>query len=199
MTRRVLRLVAGAACIAALAACRSDRRMAAQQAGIVDSAIPREVALARFQASAKRVDSLTGGLPSRDSLIASFVRALERRDTTALRSMLLTRDEFAFLYYPTSAQGLPPYDLSPQLMWFMMEVNSAKGLARALEERGGRSLHYAGYRCYGSSTREGENTLWGPCTILRVQPQGDTVEERLFGQVIERGGRWKFGTYANKL
>jgi hypothetical protein len=35
--------------------------------------------------------------------------------------------------------------------------------------------------------------------VRRVQAPGDTVRERLFGPILERGGRFKFVSYANRL
>ena len=194
-------MVALALAAGATACAPSDQTPAAaqQMASRVDSAVPREVALARFRACCARVDSLSGGESSRDALIRHFVRSIETRDTAALRRMLLNQDEFAWLYYETSPQGLPPYNLSPGLMWFMLEGNSGKGLARALSEYGGRPLGYAGHQCDAMSQRESANRLVGPCVVRRIEPRGDTVSVRLFGLLIERGGRWKFLSYANKL
>ena len=165
----------------------------------VDSVVPREVALARFREGTPKVDALDGGAASRDELIRRWATALESKDTAELGRLLLTRAEFAWLYYPTNPQGLPPYDLSPQLMWFMNVENSNKGLARLLEDRGGRPLHFLGYRCVGERSREGDNEVFGPCLVRRLQAPGDTVEERLFGLVLGRGGRWKFVSYAGKF
>ena len=169
------------------------------QATVVDSAVPRDVALASFRRCCNRVDSLTGGAASRDSLVKRFVRAVETRDTAALGLMLLSRAEFAWLYYETNPQSLPPYDLSPQLMWFLTEGNSTKGIGRALDEYRDKPLSYVGYTCDSVASREGANTIWGPCTIRVRGSRRDTVALRLFGPLIERGGRWKFVSYANKL
>ncbi len=165
----------------------------------VDSFIPREVALERFRKSGRKVTQLAHAAVSRDALVREFVRALERRDTTTLRQLIISRDEFAWLYYPTSRQGLPPYSLNPDLMWFMQVEQSNSGMTRALNQLGGKHLSYAGYRCEGRSTTEGENTLWGPCTVRLVQTAGDTAEGRLFGPILRREGKYKFLSYANKL
>jgi len=164
----------------------------------VDSIVPRAEALRRFQAGARPVDGLAGGAGSRDSLVADFVRALETRDTAGLRRLLLDRNEFAFLYYPTARQGLPPYDLAPELFWFMLQSGSDKGLPRALGRRGGRPLELQGYRCDSLPTREGRNVVWGPC-LLRHGEGGRLIEERLFGLIVERDGRFKFVDYGNRL
>jgi hypothetical protein len=103
------------------------------------------------------------------------------------------------LYYPTNPQALPPYDLNPDLMWFMLSSGSAKGITRALGELGGQHLGYAGYVCDSIPSRQGSNTIWGPCAV-RLHPEGrDTASERLFGLIVERDGRYKFVSYANKL
>jgi len=186
--------------LGALAPTACDRASrAAPAVGVVDSVVPRDVALRRFRTGLDSVDTLLGGATSRDALVRAFVTALERSDTAALRALTMTRAEYAWIYYPTNPQGLPPYDLSPDLMWFMLAENSQKGLAHALEERGGRPLGYLGHSCDPRPSREGANTVWGPCPVRRVQAPGDTTVERLFGLIVERGGRYKFVGFANRL
>jgi hypothetical protein len=183
-------------------ACNPPRETpaAAQQTTTsVDSAVPREVALERFRSCCPRVDTLSGGERSRDALVRRFVHALETRNASAFRDMLLTQGEFAWLFYETSPQALPPYSLSPSLMWFLLEGNGGKGLGRALDEYGGRPFGYVDYTCDEKTSVEGENTMTGPCAVRRVEPDGDTVHVRVFGRMVERGGRWKFLNYSNKL
>jgi len=199
--------VLGAALGVVLGGCRAQPTPAARQIAAkpphpptqVDSAVPREAALARFQQASPRATTLEGGAGSRDALVHAFLRAVETRDTLALRRLVLSRGEFAYLYYPTAAQGLPPYSLSPDLYWFMTVEQSNRGARALLAELGGRHLPYAGYRCEGDSTVEGENTLWGPCLIRTLQRRGDTLSQRLFGPIVARGGRFKFLSYGNKL
>jgi hypothetical protein len=179
------------------AACKGPAE--GRAATVVDSVVPRDVALARFRTGLTEPESLSGTAPSRDALVRRFIGALETRDTLALRAMVLTRAEFAWILYPTDPQGLPPYDLSPSLYWFMLDTHGQQGMGRLWQERAGNPLHYAGYRCLGDGTIEGENRLFGPCLVRRVQAPGDTIEERLFGPIIERHGRFKFVSYSNKV
>lgn len=191
--------IALALLLSATAGCdRQPRAAQAAEPGIVDSARSRDAALAEFRTridTARQMDSVAG---SREELFGKFVRALERRDTTALVRLAITPGEFGWLYYPTNPQALPPYSLEPGLMWFMLEGKSRQGLTRLLEQRAGQPLHYLGTTCEGPS-HQGENDVYGPCTVARLQAPGDTVRERLFGLVMEREGRWKFVSYANKL
>ena len=168
-------------------------------AGVVDSAIPREEALRRFREGIPPIDSLEGGASSMAGLVQTFVRALEAKDTTTLRRLVLTRREFAWTYYETNPQSLPPYDLEPSLFWFLLEGGNRGGLVKLLESRGGFPLEYLRFRCGGEPSRQGRNVVHGPCAIVRRTGSGDSVVERIFGPIVERDGRWKFVTYASKL
>lgn len=192
------RLLCGSVLAAALAACGGVEAKPSP-GGVVDSIVPRDTAIARFQRSLPLVTAFQGGAPSRDRLVQRFVAALEKRDTAGLRAQALDRSEFGWLYYPTNPEGLPPYNLTPQLMWFLVQGRNEQGLAKLLDRRAGHSLHYLGYRCEGKPDQQGQNTVWGPCVVLRRTEQSDTVGERLFGQIVARDGRYKFVSYANKL
>ena len=180
------------------AAAASGNATATAMSQHIDSAVPRDVAIEQFRQGTTKVERFTGGAPTRDALVHAWVKAIETSDTAALTRMLVNRDEFAWLYYPTAKQGLPPYDLSPSLMWFMLDGGSRKGRSRLLQERGRKPLHVVGYTCDPMSNVEGENTVWGPCVLKRTPAPRDTVEERLFGLIVERGGEWKFLSYKGR-
>jgi hypothetical protein len=192
--KRILILLA---CAPPLAACRSSD--AHPPRSTVDSVVPIDTALARFRQGLEPPAELEHGAGNLDDLIQTFVHRLEQRDTAGLAALALTRAEFAYLYYPTVPEARPPYELSPGLLWFMIAGNSARGLASALSERGGVPLGYLGHRCPGTRRQDGDNTVWTLCVVRRLQAPGDTVEERLFGPIVERHGRFKFVTFANKL
>jgi hypothetical protein len=190
-----------AALLAGTAACGGpDVRAELPAAGrVVDSILPREEALRGFREGLPPVDSLSGGARSRDALVAAFMRALGAADTAAIAGLAITRSEFAYLYYPTASQGLPPYDLEPGLMWFMLFEQSNDGIRRALQLHGGTPMPLVDYDCGTGYRHEGENTVYGPCVVRWRGKDGDTVAARLFSQIVERGGRFKFLSYANKL
>jgi hypothetical protein len=177
---------------------REVRAAERRAAGVVDSAIPIEVALERFRRDLPRPAGLTGGSKSREALVRRFVAALEASDTSALRDMVLRKDEFAWFYYASSPLSRPPYELPPALLWFQMQGQSERGASLLLSDRAGAALGYAGHHC-ASERSEGENRIYGHCVLRRVTAAGDTAAERLFGLVLERGGTFKFVSYANKL
>ncbi len=166
---------------------------------VVDSVLPRAEALRRFREGLPRAESLTGGAESRDDLVQSFIQALARRDTAAIVDLAITRGEFAYIYYPTASQGLAPYDLEPGLMWFMLFEASNQGIRRALKTYGGTSLRMVDYECGSGVVQEGENRVYGPCVVRWRGENDDTVSVRLLSQIVERGGRFKVLSYANKL
>lgn len=171
---------------------------AAGAAGVVDSAIPRDEALRRFRDGLEPVDSL-GGRSTRDSLADAFVRAVAASDTAGLNELVLSRREFGWLFYPHSPQGLPPYDVSPQLMWDLLVRQSDRGLVDVFTRLGGKQLRLVGYDCGAEPAQEGPNRVWGPCTMTLVVPPADTVTNRLTGPMLERHGRFKFVSYTNEL
>ena len=196
-----LKTLLGAAAIAALAACGSpDARADLPESGrVVDSILPREEALRRFREGLAPVDSLAGGVGSRDELVAAFVRAIAAADTAAIARMAVSRAEFAYLYYPTAVEGKPPYDLEPGLMWFTLYERSNEGARNALKRYGGHPMHLLGYDCGKGKHREDRNTIYGPCAVRWKTEAGDTVSMRLISKILERDGRFKFLSYANPL
>lgn len=180
----------------------------------VDSIRTLEEDLERFRSTIlEPVDSLAPVASSRDELVRRFIAALEREDTLTLDSLVLGRAEFAYLYYPSSRYTSEPYRLDPALLWFLVGENGHKGRVRALRHYGGQKLAYEGVRCDPEPRREGENLLWTGCVVLlgdsqeagengsssRFAASGDERGGRLFGSIIERGGRFKFVSYSNAL
>jgi hypothetical protein len=166
---------------------------------VVDSIIPREEAVRRFRAGLTPVDSLVGGARTRDALVKAFIHALGEADTAALARLTVSRTEFAYLYYPTAAEGKPPYDLEPGLMWFMLSQRSSTGVGKALQLYGGSGMKLVDYDCGKGKMREGENTIVGPCSVRWTNRLGDTVRARLFSKILERGGRAKFLSYVGDV
>ena len=184
-----------AAVVVAAWACTDKPKPAT--AGVVDSAISREEALRRFRLDLPEVTGFSGGNRSRDSLVRGFLSALERRDAETLRNLVLSRAEFAYLYYPSSPQSLPPYDLSPDLMWFMQGLQGDEGLRHTLDSFGGRQFTLVGYDCPATPERQNGNSVWAPCLVRWKDSAGIEAEGRLFGPIVERDGVFKFVSYSS--
>jgi hypothetical protein len=163
----------------------------------VDSILPPEEELRRFREGLAETARLDGGERSRQALVRAFVRAVERADTAAARRMILSRAEFAYLYYPSTAFTRPPKRMSPALLWFLTMQESEKGIGRLFARRGGGPLGYVSSRCAPEPRVEGRNRLWDGCTVT-VRRDGDRKTERLFSTILERDGQFKFVSYQNE-
>lgn len=172
---------------------RQDSINRARPGYVIDSVMPVEEELRRFRADLGDPPAgFSHGAPSRSALVAAFVQALERNDTTALVRLIVNRREFGYLVYPTSPNVRAPYRQSPQLVWLQRAAASNKGIARLLDRLGGRPFGLVGYTCSSPPQREGDNTLWTACVVARRGPDSATATLRLFGPIIERGGQFKF-------
>jgi hypothetical protein len=180
--------------VAAMAQGRSTT--ARQPSGTVDSSMTLDEALRRFRVGLAPVEHLSGGAETREALVRRFVRALEHRDTAAVRAMALSRSEFAYLYYPHSPFTREPHKQMVGLVWFFTQRNSSKGITRAFDRLGGQELAYRGHRCDARPRRQGSNLVWQDC-VVRLADGDQTDELRLFGSIVERDGRLKFVSYAN--
>jgi hypothetical protein len=180
-----------------LARARQDSINRARPDYVVDSILPIEEQLRRFREGTTPVTAFSGGTPSRKSLLAAIFAAVEQADTAALVRLTLTRDEYAWLVYPTSVHADGPMRQAPQLTWFMLESGSNVGRARLLARLGGRSLAVQGVRCPTPPVVEGENSIVSTCVVSRQDSTGAPIERRLFGALIERGGSWKVMSWSN--
>jgi hypothetical protein len=177
---------------------RSERAPETAAGVVVDSIFPLEEALRRFREGIPRTAVLEGGARSRDALVARFAQAVHERDTVALRRMVLSRAEFAWLYYPTSVFSREPYYQMPQLTWFLNTEDSRKGITRVLDRLGGADRGFAGYDCPIGPRADGGLTFWDGC-LVDLALGGERRRLRLFGSIVELGGRYKFYSYANDL
>jgi len=169
-------------------------------AGTVDSALPLAELLARFRATVRDTPTtLVGGAPSADDLARALLRAVSANDTATVRALLVSRAEFAWLYYPHSRFTAPPYELGPELVWFTTVSASDKGAGRLLARYGGRALHFERLLCADSVEVEGPNTVQRGCRVRFAVADSAPRELQIFGALLRRDARYKFLSYANDL
>jgi hypothetical protein len=166
---------------------------------VIDSVFPLEEEMRRFRMGMREVTELSGGASSVDELVDTFLRAVERADTAAVSAMAITREEFAWLYFPYSIYATPPYELAPGLVWMQLESASSKGFRKILSVHGGNTLYDTGVQCPDDGSSAGEGRIWDECVVLGRLPGGEEAEERLFGSILEVGGRYKFVSFANGM
>lgn len=167
--------------------------------GVVDSILPVDEALRRFQATLPpRPDSLSGGSETIESLVQRWSRAVSARDTADMNAIVITRAEFGWLYYPGSRLSKPPYEAPPQLLWEQVLNSSDEGARKLFARFGGMPFRVTSTTCPGEADTTAASIAHTDCTV-RVTVEGRTIDERLFGSIIEYRGRFKFLGYANRL
>jgi hypothetical protein len=165
---------------------------------VVDSALPIAEHLRRFRAGVDSADRFEGGSPTPQTLAKRFLEAVARRDTIDLARMVLTRPEFAWLYYPSHVYHDPPYELDPGTFWMLIQGNSEKGFARVLRRYGGQRLDYRALRCTRSTSVRPPLEESEQCA-LEFTANGQAESRRMFGSIVGYGGSYKFVSYANEF
>lgn len=176
-----------------------DRRTTPATQGEGGSPVSLDSALKLFRQELQPVTELQDAESSIAGVVTRLNRAVEQSDTNALRALVMSRREFAWLYYPTSAFTRAPTKQEPGLAWFLHLEASQKGVTRLLNQYGGRPLRLASNECKAPARPDGGNKLWFDCVQHLIDEHGDTTPIRLFGGVIERNGRFKIFSYSNDL
>ena len=185
---------------AELARARQDSVVRARPGYIIDSILPVDEEIRRFTATlGERPSGFATGATSRSALVQQFVRAIEHNDAAALNRLVVDRDEFGYLVYPSSPNAVPPYHQPPDLVWMMRSAGTEKAANRLLARFGGRPLGFVQYACPASAERQGENALWSGCVVRRRQGTEAAIDLRMFGAIIQHGGRFKFLSLTNGL
>jgi len=168
--------------------------------GVVDSILPIAEQLRRFRAGfTGHADTLSSASASIDDLVGRWARALTANDSAALKGMVLTMAEFAWLYYPDSKLSRPPYESPPALLWWQFVTTSNEGARAAFTRFGGRPLRVQQVACKEPALVEGANRLHEQCMLTFTSGGGKRQDARLFGTIIERAGLFKFVGLSNAL
>jgi hypothetical protein len=164
----------------------------------VDSIFPPEEALRRFRATVagEAPSAFSGGAASTDALLRRYWSHLARKDTAALPQLVVSRAEFAYLYYPHSPEA--EAGISPEIAWLLIGSQSDRGLARALSRaEGAMSAGLAHSFCEGDPRTSGEFRMYGPCAIVLSSQPPDTVW--LARTIVARNGVFKLLGLINGL
>lgn len=177
---------------------RQDSINRAQPGYVVDSILSPAEALRRFQDGVVNPGEFEHAEPSRDALVARFIRAVETNDSLSLIRSAVHRGEFAHLIYPQSPFAQSTRYQAPEVAWFQLSNGSVQGFRRTMARHGGSTMSSRGYRCPNPAERLGDLTIWRDCVLERRA--GDThTATRLFGPIVSRNGRYKFLSLANDL
>jgi len=168
---------------------------------VIDSLLPPEEEARRFRAAypGESATAFVGGEGSREALVRRFIRSLAAADTNDLRRMVVKGREFVDIYYPGSPYASGPYHQPVGFAWRMIQDPSVAGFTKLIRRLGGQPLAFVRERCEPKVLHEGQVERYTGCIVGIVDEQGDSVTKRLFGSIVEYGGRYKFLSYNNDL
>lgn len=161
---------------------------------VVDSIFPPDEALRRFQATVQGAapTGLTGGAADSVTLLKRYWTALLAKDTLAIRLLVVSHAEFAYLFFPESvafASGM-----QPSAAWILYESSTGRGLTRAFGAAQGvdaTTAQNVSTICRDRQSEEGRSLVYGPCgVVLRRGTQRDTLW--IASTLIRRDGVHKF-------
>ena len=196
LMRRLNLLALLAATMASSACTESEAGTSRQQH---DTLHTMEEALRRFRADLPRVTRLSPSFVNAEALARAYVAALAAKDHEGLSRTLMTRAEFAWLYYPENPIAKPPYELPVGIAWFELEGNSLAGMRRALASYGGRDIALRSLECARPPVVQGDSRLWNGCVVALTVEDDSEERLRLFGSILERDGAFKLASAANDL
>lgn len=132
---------------------------------------------------------------SPEALARAVLDAVAARDAEALRRLALTEQEFADHVWPGLPAARPERNLPRSYVWGDLRQKSESYLALTLHDLGGRRLSLLRLSFAGETTDHGTYKVHRK-SLLRVRDQeGAERELRVFGSVLEQGGRFKVFSY----
>jgi hypothetical protein len=134
---------------------------------------------------------LAGSFASPEETARAVLDRLAARDLEALRGMALDEHEFRRLVWPELPSSRPEAGLPVDYAWRSLRQTSLGELAMTVGAHGGRRYELVAVRFRGPTTEYASFTIHRD-TELAVRGRGGAEQAiRVFGSLIQRGGRWK--------
>jgi hypothetical protein len=137
---------------------------------------------------------LTPGYDSKDAAATAFLQALAARDTETLAQQVVTQKEFLKHIWPSLPASRPDVGMPADRAWAEQAQRNSTFLAQTLATHGGRRYELVVVSFGAPATTYGTFTIH-PETTLDVRDATGVQEVRLFGSMIESGGRWKIYSF----
>ena len=130
-----------------------------------------------------------------EALSRAVLAAVEKRDADALLALAINRAEFTEHVWPELPSARPERNLSPSFVWGDLNQKSNIMLREMLAAHGRKKYTFVS-ACFLGKTTQYESYLVHRESELTVKdPEGNERQVRLFGSVIEKGGRYKVFSY----
>jgi hypothetical protein len=134
--------------------------------------------------------ALSPSYESKDAAVTSFLQALAARDVHTLAQQVVNQQEFLKHIWPALPASRPDVGMPADRAWADQAQRNQGFLAQLLAEHGGQRYELVAASFDGSPTTYGSFRIH-PKTRLDIRDASGVREVRLFGSMIESGGRWK--------
>ena len=131
---------------------------------------------------------------TKDAAVEAFLVALRARDRDTLAAQVVTETEFLKYVWPHLPASRPDVGMPADRAWADQAQKNDLFLTQTLAEHGGRRYDLLAASFDGSATAYESFTIH-PKTRLDIREGFEVREVRLFGSMIESGGRWKIYSF----
>jgi hypothetical protein len=145
-----------------------------------------------------RTPPLPHSQESPEALARAVLVAIERRDAEALNNLALNEDEFREHVWPELPASRPERNLPLSYVWGDLHQKSNAALGQTLARHGGRKYELRAVRFTGEATEYSSYRVMRKSEVTVRDPQGGEQNLRVFGSVIEKGGRFKVFSYVTE-
>ena len=132
---------------------------------------------------------------SPEALARAVLAAIEKRDAETLRALALNRKEFAEHVWPELPAARPERNLSPSFVWGDLNQKSNIMLRATLNAHGGKRYQLVSVHFQGETTEYESYRVRRESELTVTDANGTERKIRVFGSMIERGGRYKVFSY----
>jgi hypothetical protein len=147
-------------------------------------------------AACGRSPALDWGLESPRAVAVAVVAALDARDAPALERLSVNEQEFRHLVWPRQPAARPERNIPWDYAWRSLAARSRHQLAGRLSEWvGGRRSTVVGVTFAGETTDYGAYRVHRRSVVTLRDAAGRLETVRVFGSIIEQGGRFRVFSY----
>jgi hypothetical protein len=132
---------------------------------------------------------------SPEALSRAVLAAIQARDGDALHALALNKGEFAEDVWPELPAARPERNLSSSFVWGDLNQKSNITLRDTLVAQGGRKYEFVSIRFLGETTAYKSYRVHRESELTVKDAEGNARQLRVFGSVIEKGGRYKVFSY----
>jgi hypothetical protein len=132
-----------------------------------------------------------------EEVAEAFLDALAASDPDRMRAMALSQDEFADVVWPELPSSRPNRNLPLDYAWRDLAQKSRNSLSRVYHRYGGTRYRLERVEFLGETTEYVTFRVHREARLVLTAEDGVLTRLRLFGSVIERGGRYKLFSFVN--